>query len=513
MTNRLTYLVETGPINTTITDYASINTVAKAAGSSTQITIAIASLLCAGGSAAVLFGLLSKLIQCIRFLNIGYSNKLQENLKAWSTNLYSINLPASISKQITSREIPDIFTTYGVDPSFLSNFWDNILFLTIPLAAWIILILLALCIQKSRNNFLRCLVKTIKLLKKTLMNFLIITAYGYLGDIIFFSVLEMQSYSLNTDWSRVSFATSILFLLFAACLLSVYCWFLRRYHTLKPKSHTDSLLKLSQFIQKYKPLEALYENYVDTTIFKHGFLLVIILRDIIISLMIVTLPSYPVLQAAVLCALSILICLLILLNNPFKHRFEQVSQIFLELCVLLAFILVLVHANLDAKYDSAAEDREQMGSTIIIINMILNIGCILILVINIIMVLQDAYKSYIITRQNKVYAAPRPALTLENTSQNTSLCKASEISSGGDTPALDLSASHCIEQGITTAINKATASEQDRPEVLEDSSANDNNMHQEENLNQSQIPKKTSTDTLLFTEKKILYFDKEFEKL
>ena len=89
----------------------------------------VGSLISVGCSVAVTFGLISKMIQIIRFMNVGYSSKLKDVLLTWGTDILNLNIPQQIDEKIMSQEINSLFTTYGIEPSFLSNSWGMIVIL------------------------------------------------------------------------------------------------------------------------------------------------------------------------------------------------------------------------------------------------------------------------------------------------------------------------------------------------------------------------------------------------
>ena len=299
-----------------------------------------------GCSVVVTFGLISRMIQIIRFMNIGYSPRLKDILLTWNTDILNLSIPQQIDEKIVSQDIHSLFTTYDIQPSYLSNFFGIMVILLVATSSWVLCKMLLYLYEqrwKSRNTFIY---STMRNLSRALLNFLIVSMYTGFGDVVFFTVLEMKSLILGSAWSCVSFGLSLFFMLLGVCLIYLHWSFLLKYKKLRLQSSAAEPQALEQFISKYEFIAVLYEDFSDSSLFKHGFLFVGVARDIAISLIITTMPSLPLFQSVLLSFCNIFMCLHLLLNNPFRHRFEQVSQIFLELCVLVAYISVTTVATL-----------------------------------------------------------------------------------------------------------------------------------------------------------------------
>ena len=238
---------------------------------------------------------------------------------------------------------------------------------------------------------------------KAALNFLVVSIYGGFGDVVFYTILEIKSLVFGSSWSGVSFALSILFILLGVCLISLHWKFLLKYQNLRLKSSAASPLALEELNTKYEVLAVLYEDLSDKSLFKHGFLFVAVTRDTIISIIIATLTSWPLFQAILLSCCSILMCIYLMFNNPFRNRFEQVSQIFLELCVFIVYISMSYLAVLDSNHTPATTDRDHLGLAIINTNIIINSGCTFLLGIKILQQICGAYRSYSEKKSRKVH--------------------------------------------------------------------------------------------------------------
>ena len=274
-----------------------------------------------GCSVAVTFGLISKMIQIIRFMNVGYSPKLKDVLLTWGTDVLNLSIPSKIDEKIMSQEINSLFTTYGVEPSFLSNSWGMIVILIGAASSWVLCKILLYPYEQCYKSRSTIFYSTLRNLSKAALNFLVVSMYTGFGDVVFFTVLEMKSLILGSAWSCVSFTLSILFMLLGVCLIYIHWSFLLKHQKVRQQSPTGLPQALEQLTSKYEFIAVLYKDFSDLSLFKHGFLFVGVARDIAISLIITTMSSLPLFQSVLLSCCSILMCIYLLFNNPFKHRF------------------------------------------------------------------------------------------------------------------------------------------------------------------------------------------------
>lgn len=345
-----------------------------------------------GNSIALTLGLVSKLIQCIRFLDVKYSSNLQEALHTWGTDMFNLNLPQQIDNQIVSQDVSILFTGNGVEAAFLSNFWDTMVIQMSILTAWIICYTLGYCVRRYYKSCQRCVYITLEKLSRAVLNFLVVSVYSSFGDVVFFSILGMMSLSLSSPWSNVSFALSLMFVGVAVCLIGIYFWFLIRYQQLK--SCTQSAQAFQQLIKKYEALAVLHEDMSDANLFKKGFMLILICRDISISVIVTTMTSSPLAQSTLLVTWSIIMCTYLVASNPFRNRFEQFSQLFIEICVLIVYVCVLIYTVFDYKNRSAVEDRERLGQAILVLNSVVSYATMLFMIVSMVGLFWTNYKNY-----------------------------------------------------------------------------------------------------------------------
>ena len=371
---------------------------------------------CVGNSLNVTIGLLSKLIQYIRFLLIHYPARLENVLLTQRTDMLNINIPPQIDQKIVADSIPAIFTRYGLEPSFLSNACGFMLTLLCCCGVWILCEGSIWCFQSAGKPWMSLSRAVLRRLSLSVRNFMVVKTYGGIGDISFLSVLEIRSVSLKSGWSYVSFFSSITFTMVALALIYLHCRFLIKYKQIKDKLHIDPSRVMKDLMNKYQSLRVLYEDLSDSSIIKHGFLLVLVMRDIITVLIITTSTSFPTFQTIVLFCCSALICIYVIFQNPFRERLEYISQIFLELCVLIVFSCALMLNALNS-YDHYKTTSERMGVVIIVMNTTLNCGGAVIMSMKIISECCSAYKRYISEKKHKAQIMAESSILNKNSGE------------------------------------------------------------------------------------------------
>ena len=354
----------------------------------------VSNLVCIGSSVALSLGLISKLIQVIRFINVGYSPQLSEILTTWGTDVLNVNIPSQINKQIVAGDIPSIFTDFGVEPSFLSNIWGTLITLGSSLIICIACKVILCFLSPPSNSCYKIICTLLKGSSKAAFNFLIVSLYEGIGDVVFFTVLEMKSLSFKSASSCVSFCLSILFMLLGCCLVSMHWRLLIRYRRLKLQLGTHSSEGLEEFKEKHSGLKVLFEDFRDESLLQHGFLSILVVRDTAVSLIMTTMVSYPLIQSAMLASFSVCMCGYLALKNPFKHRLERAAQIFLEVCLLTVNLSVLSFAILDSLGEPAITKRRRLGLGISASNIIINAAGVIIMGLRISQEVRNAYREY-----------------------------------------------------------------------------------------------------------------------
>ena len=244
------------------------------------------------------------------------------------------------------------------------------------IVCWIICKTLNNWISLSSRSCANQMQKTLMHLKNGALNVLVVQLYGGFGDIMFFSLIEIKSVSLDSTWSRVSLATAFGFLVLGLCLLGLHWNFLLRHRKLRSKSPRESAKAVKLLETRNTAIRSLYEDFNNTSLFKHGFIFVLVARDTAISLLVPLALSFPLAESIFMCFCSMGMFIYLLFNNPFESRYDWFFQMFGELCVLIVYLAVLSFAVSDFNAAITLDHRNSLSLLIEILNIILLCECL-----------------------------------------------------------------------------------------------------------------------------------------
>jgi len=363
-----------------------------------------------GSSNPLTFGLISKTIEKIRFLQIGYSEELEDVFLEWNVDLYSIQIPDKLADKLVAEETPEIFSIYGIDSTFLMNYWGDMMIIGICLLCLAFLKIMDLTFpKKKKETFFFVWILKAKLM---VQNYLVVQVYGGFGDIAFYFILEMKTLKFGSAASVVSLVVAILFLMIGITLLSFQVWILFSYQKKKKESEEA----LQKFCVKFSAWGVLFLDFRDTTTISQAFMTVLILRDIVMSLASIVMTSSPYGQAILFFLSSVLIFLYLFLRNPFEGYFDRIIQYILEAIILTVNVCVLILAYMDRKNLVEMDVRKRLGKAIIISNFVLNIVAILCLAIQLLQISFAVYKvvKLVISHYKKAKTDPKNENLVQN---------------------------------------------------------------------------------------------------
>jgi len=152
----------------------------------TQSVTQIANALTAGSPAGISAAVAGKIFSNVKYLNISYSEKLEEALTSWGSSFISLGLtpdmPNSVEKQIPQESVPYVFEKHDVPASFLLNFWESFGVLLLVSAIYLIVRFFE-WISEQRKYLSHVQVFSIRTI---LQNFLLAQFYSVFGDILLF---------------------------------------------------------------------------------------------------------------------------------------------------------------------------------------------------------------------------------------------------------------------------------------------------------------------------------------
>jgi len=376
-------------------------------------------MLTSGSPAGLSSGVSGKIFSYIKFLNISYSEELEQALKYWNSDFFSLGFSIELSTHSISRfqnqTVPYMLEKYDVPSSFFVNFWPSFLVLIITTGIFLFLwsIIWALKRLKLRKDIIT-LFETIPVM---VQNFLVTQLYGIFGDIVFYSILEWRSIRLSQGLSSLSFVTALIFFCVMFACFSFHIRFIRQYRKIQRRNESlESKEDLIRFKNKYKGFQLIFRDFKDLTKAQQAFLLFLAIRDIIFSLIIVTLFEHPLAQTILILLLDIVMIVYLFVQRPFREFLDEIQQFFYEFVILGVNVSVLILSIFDTSDIRDIKVRNNICRAIMITNMCFNFATIGFLLLKLVLLAKGVYIAYR-TRRSKLTRKP---ININNVSMSTS---------------------------------------------------------------------------------------------
>ena len=352
-----------------------------------------------GRSLSVGLGLIAKIIQNVRFLNISYPEEALNAFENYGTDLFELPIPELLYETPDTKTLPTQYSRYDINPTFLENFWQTIMTILISFAFFLVIRLIQFFTRcQDKNHIIQVSLKNIG---QTAANFLVIQIYSNLDDVIFYFLLDASSTKMSSPSAGISMGAAGFFLIFGLSLVFFHCWVLSKYQQSK-RHHT-----LEQFRIKYRFIGTLYEDLKDGSATKQCLFGILILRCVFLVLVIMLLQP-PWIQASLLMLTNLIFLGYFIHQRPFKSLFDEISQYFCELCVFAAYLSVLVLSILDFKEEGASNLRNGFGKCIVLAGIVLCLGGFILQMIQIFGAIYRIYqfcKEYF-KRKSKISVSP-----------------------------------------------------------------------------------------------------------
>ncbi len=110
--------------------------------------------------------------------------------------------------------------------------------------------------------------------------------------------------------------------------------------------------QLKTFLKAHRGHQVFYADFKDTNLLQQSTLMLIIARDVLQSVIWITLFEYPFLQAALFLISSTTMILYFVMEKPFKSRFEELQQYFYEAVMFIVFVGVMISAIMNGLHSS-----------------------------------------------------------------------------------------------------------------------------------------------------------------
>jgi len=391
----------------------SIETMTKVATTSFEATSVFASIFCIGNTISLRTGLISKIIQNTRYLNLSYSEELLAMFKTFDTNLIDPPSFKTFETHTHSKTLPFVFTLYDLPPNFILNYWQSLMMIIVASTVFVVVLLIEWILKKFSKP--TCCDSILRFLRLSMLNFLLINLYQSLDDILFFSIIDFRSTFLNSFLSNLSLILSIKFTLLGVLLFYFYFRFIWKYQSLKGQGKNQN--SLEAWLKQKEYLKPLFQDFKDNDWSLQIFFSLFIVRNMFAAFIFTTLFEYPLVQTLFLFVSTFILIAGLVIKKPLKELYQLLFQIFCEVLILAVNLIDLILAVLGNSKSEDAIHRERLSKGIIVINSILIFGGFGFMILEIIKTIHEIYKKWKFnqtTRKNKI----RNISILKNSSQD-----------------------------------------------------------------------------------------------
>jgi len=389
-----------------------------------SIITKVGSAVCVGSSMFANLGMITKIVQNIRFMKIHVSDELSTAFDSWNIDFFSWSIPEKLSSLSESEKLPEVFAQYEMDSRFLVNYWASLAQSLIGIILFFGFKILGYFMKGRMMNEKGFASKMLDFRVLAASNFAIIQIYGCLDDIVFYGLIDLRFGKFAPSFSAFSSVIAIVLLIIGALIFMLHIWILWKSTELrKLPNHKEAL---GDFLHKFEPLQILYQDFKDTTTIRQSFFALLITRSILSSLIMSTLFEKPLLQAILLMILSVSALSLLISKGPYKEFSRELTQYFYELIVFMVSLGVLIMAVADEMNKEAFSLRKILGKSIVFLNAILFIGSMGLMCIEIYGKICEIYEMWLKSKalskvQNEEKNENRERSSVYNLSDNSHL--------------------------------------------------------------------------------------------
>ena len=306
---------------------------------------------------------------------------------------YTPDMPDSVKEDITSRRTPYAFDRYGVASSFILNFWKKMMLLIIIFAVVVLTAVIEFAATTWQWKFLPPMI--FALARQFPQSYLLSELYSMLGDVVLYSTLQYRTLQFRSKSEWADFFVSILFLLAVFSMPFWHFRFIMKYRKAKETAHFRKNKSVLTFFQESNMgFKLFFDDFKDTFKRQQFFLMFLTGRDLIFSLILTTMFDHPLPQMIIWLALNIGMMIYLFLYKPFKNLFNLVQQVFYEILLFVALIVLLILISLDMRNSADMTTRDVLGKILIFESLLFSYGTILITCLKILFIGFEAFKEY-----------------------------------------------------------------------------------------------------------------------
>ena len=351
-------------------DIQAINSITDVTDTFDSTSLTAASVVAPQDPGSVTAGMLTKMLQYLRYLDIPYSQRLELTFKSHNSTYgpFGIGpqLPRETIMKMPMHPIPLRFMKFHVHSSFLVNFWDSLIFIAIILTCFVLFQIAEWSMTKLKQNSVPNPI--VRKIRAVIQNFFFMQFYNIFGDVLLFLTFDLQTLSLESRETVISFCLSVIFLCIGFMIIAIHVYILLKFHLLRKKK--SWILRIEGLYKAYEGSEVFFKHFKNKSIFSQSFLLAFVIRSCLFNLILALLSEYPLVQAILILILTLCILSYLLILRPFTSLVNLLQQIICELMFLIVNTCVFIITQLDFENENSFYTRDKLCDAIIYISLI-----------------------------------------------------------------------------------------------------------------------------------------------
>jgi len=351
----------------------SADKVKEVTGQIANAGIILANTLSMGSSSGITLAVFAEILDYIKYMNILYSADLELALLTWKSSFlflkFAPDLPDSAKRKFDDNPPSSIFVKYGVDSSFLVNFFESLMSILIIASALATLGLLEKSTEKNKTKWHQYIQKV----RYLVQNFLLTMIYNAYGGVFFFAILQFKAIKFTSSLSVLSFVTSVLCLMVGTFVLCWHLLLLLKQEDIRKNNPPETWEKqFEKFDKENQGFLTLFGDFKKQKFNQQAFLLFFTLRQILLSVTITTLYAHPVVESITFLTISVTMVVYLIVFRPIQDTIDLISQIYNEIIVVTVNISLVIMSVQDRFHQGSHDSRNRLSDMIIMLSLIFN---------------------------------------------------------------------------------------------------------------------------------------------
>ena len=344
---------------------------AQAGGTVSTVIGFLASLVDSASPSAFTMASITKMLQYMKFLQIGYPPKLYLMLLLQKTASGGLNfvpeMSESMKEKIPDDPLPIQFEIHQVHSNFLVGFWQPLMSMVIILGVIGIIYLMETYMQEYKK--IHSVVK--KITPHLRWNlFLTIFCSNYC-DLAFYTAANFMSVNFQSGIAVFGFMVCLFLNTLAFFIMGLMVQTIVALQT--ARSHKSTEVNLEEDAKKQnQKYSMVFEPYQEKTFMQQGFVIFFSTRAYVYSAVVGYLYNNPVLQAVIIFLLPIATLAYLFTKKPMKIMINFVQQVFCEVILASVNLCVLIMSIIDRNDPLNTSKKEALGVFIMAVNLVIS---------------------------------------------------------------------------------------------------------------------------------------------